>query len=407
MKIAYVHAVSFPNHWANSLDAVWTAAALSDTVDTTFFMPRLSVSRSALKMDYGIEGSPLRLQSMHLDLVPYRLLGLFRDYYGQLLSGYLRHHPRWARSRGRKVLYLRHPRALLYWGLQREHQRWLRDWVLCYESHDPLGLDPNEFRGTNPFDLRDGAEGERRQAILRAARNFDVIICNTRALSDDLAAWTHGEIRPHFITLASRLPRLPEPPSIPRFGERILLGYIGTIDKYRGVDVLLEAMRFLPQNYTLRIVGWRRQEEGVDGSWLDNLLADRSIGSRVEIAGPVPASEVMKEIDRCDIVLQPASGDVNDSRYSSPQKSFDYMVRGKVVVAGDVPCHRELFQDGKTAALYQLDPRSLAECVVRLVSHPALAEQVARGAWEQSATYNLSRRVREIIALSEASSRVG
>jgi glycosyltransferase involved in cell wall biosynthesis len=260
-------------------------------------------------------------------------------------------------------------------------------------------LDPNRFRGSNPFDLTDGDEGKHRQAVLKAARNFDAIICNTKAQADDLKSWTNNTLQPYFIAIASPLPRLPNPPMYRPFGKKIVLGYIGTIDQYRGVHILFEAMRFLPQNYLLRIVGRFRQEKDVDPNWLNQYLQDPLIKSRVEIRLPVPISDVIGEIDQCDILLQPASSDILDSRYATPQKSFDYMVRGKPIVAGDVPCHRELFQNGKTAALYRLDPHSLAKCVVDLVNNPAQAEQIALGAWEQSAIYNLSRRADDILSL--------
>jgi glycosyltransferase involved in cell wall biosynthesis len=191
---------------------------------------------------------------------------------------------------------------------------------------------------------------------------------------------------------------LAEPPQI-RFGDKITLGYIGTIDKYRGVNILLEAMRFLPEKYTLRIVGRLRQEKGVDSNWLNKYMEDPQISARVELNIVDSIRDVAGEIDRCDILVQPASHDVIDSRYAAPLKSYGYMVRGKPIVAGDVPCHRELFQAGKTAALYCLDPQGLADCIMNLVNNPEKAERIARGAWKQAADFNLPRRAENIISL--------
>ena len=399
IKVAYIHDVDFPSAEANALDAVWTASALSRKVDTTFFMPRMKTSKSAFRQYYDIPASPLHLQSMYLDYLPDRFFIKNRNYYEQVLSFFLRYHPGWMGFQGHKILYIRHPKELLFWGLQREHQKWLQGWILCYESHDPLGLDLSKYHETNPFEIKNGKEGGYIQKVLRGAKNFDLIICNTQVLADDLESWSHNLIRPYFIPIASPLPRLSEPPRIRSFGGKIVLGYIGTIDQYRGVNILLEAMHYLPDNYTLRIVGKFRQENGVDPNWLSKCMEDPHISTRVEMKGPVPFHDIKKEIDQCDIVLQPASTDILDSRYATPQKSFDYMVRGKPIVAGDVPCHRELFQNGKTASLYHLDPQSLADCVVNLVKEPAMAEQIARGAWEQSATYNFTRRTDDILSL--------
>lgn len=401
IKIAYIHVSSFPSTEANTFDAIWSASALSEKVDTTFFMSRLTTSKSVLRQYYDIPDSALRLQSMYLNYLPDRFLLKFRNYYEQALSFYLRFHPHWAGSRGQKVLYVREPKELLFWGLQKQHKSWLQDWTLLYEAHDPLGMDPNQFQGANPFELKDGLEGDR-QVVLQAALQFDAIICNTQVLAQDIKSWTNNRVKTYFITLASPLPRLSAPPQIQSFGEKITLGYIGTIDQYRGVNILLESMRFLPKKFTLRIVGRLRRESGVDADWLNRYMNDSQIGPRVDLNIVDSIRNVAAEIDQCDIVVQPASNDIIDSRYAAPLKSYGYMVRGKPIVAGDVPCHCELFQDGKSAALYRLDPQSLAECVINLANNPALAGQIARGAWEQSAVYNLPRRADEIIALARA-----
>ena len=65
-KLAYIHAASFPSTEANTFDAVWSASALAEKVDTTFFMPMVNTSFSRLKEYYEIPDSRLKLQSMHL-----------------------------------------------------------------------------------------------------------------------------------------------------------------------------------------------------------------------------------------------------------------------------------------------------------------------------------------------------
>lgn len=399
MKLAYIHATSFPSTEANTFDAIWTAAALKEKIDITFFVPRITTSKIELMKHYDILGSSLPVQSMHLNLFPDRFLLRFKDTYEKTLSVYLRFHPEWAGFAGKKVIYVREPRELIFWGLQKERQTWLKDWVLCYEAHDPLGIDPNKFPGVNPFSIQDGPDGRRHQLILQAASNFDVLICNTQILANDLRTWTSGRLKPHFVTLASPLPRLPAKPQIASFGEKIIIGYIGTVDRYRGVDILLESVRFWPKNYTLRIVGRLRKEQGIDSGWLERYMADPMIGPKIDLNLVNVIDDVAAEIDRCDIVTQPASRDELDSRYTAPLKSYGYMVRGKPILAGDVLSHRELFQDGKSAMLYQLDPKALAENVVSLVNNPDLAQKIAINAWEQSFLYTPTRRVEEIVAL--------
>jgi glycosyltransferase involved in cell wall biosynthesis len=390
--------MEFPCGEANAFDAVWSASALAERVDTTFFMRSLGVSDAAFRGYYYVPDTRLRLHSMRLNYLPDRVQIRFPNYFEWILSKYFRFNSEWAGFPGRKVLYVRDPMQMMYLGLLRQRQPWFRNWVLYYEAHDTLGIDYHEFCGSNPFDLKDGPEGEFRQKILQAALQFDIITCNTQILAGDIRAWTGGRLQPRFVTLASPLPRPESPPRIPGFGEKVTLGYIGSIDLFRGVNMLLEAMRLLPERFVLRIVGRFHQEKGVDPGWLDRLMADPQIARRVELNVEEPIRDLLGEIERCDIMIQPASNDVIDARYLSPQKSFGYMVRGKPIVAGDVPCHRELFHDGRSAALYELSPASLAECIINLVEHPAQAERIARAAWEQAADYSFVRRADDMIS---------
>ena len=403
IKIAYIHNIKYPSAFANAIQAIKTASALSTLSDTTFFMPGLKTSKSELKEIYDISTTPLHLQSMYLDKLPDRVKLKIENCYERFLSIYLQVHPKWAGFRGKKVLFVRTLEELLFWGLKRESSKWLKDWNFIFEAHDALGLDPSEFGSANPFDLKAGTESQYRQRLLTALRSFDHVVCVTQALADDLASWTDHAIQPQVVNHASFLPHLEAPPQI-AFGENIVLGYIGTIDRFRGVDILLNAMKYLPQNYKLRLVGRLRHEEEGGSDWFDTYMKNPIIKSKVEYVPAVPIKEVAGEIDRCHILLQPASNDAMYSRYASPLKGYDPMMRGKPILAADIPGHHDLYNNGKSASFYRLDPHSLAESITDLVNNPDHAEKIARAGWEQAAEYTYLRRAEKIISLVEGHS---
>jgi len=111
--------MTYPSLEANALQAITMASAFSKIADTTFFMPRLKSSISALKQQYNISDSSLRIQPMYLDRLPSGLSA----YYEQYVSLYLRFYPKWAGFQGKKILFVRAPKELLFWGLQRESQK--------------------------------------------------------------------------------------------------------------------------------------------------------------------------------------------------------------------------------------------------------------------------------------------
>ena len=207
-KLAYAHSMTFPNNEANAFDAVWTASALKDEIDTTFIVKGIKGSERDLKEYYYIPDSQLRFKSLYLNLLPDRVLKKVKNYYQKALSLFLRFHPAWRFTNKQKVLYIRDPETLRYLGLIRNNEKWLREWILIYESHDVLGMNPNLFEGENPFTNNGIDDMKYKQEILQAARNFDAIICNTQALADDLRGWTNNVLDPKVITLASPLPRL-------------------------------------------------------------------------------------------------------------------------------------------------------------------------------------------------------
>lgn len=405
-KIAYISRVIYPSPTAHALQTIQMAAAFArQTGDAHLFVRGLLASKEQIRQQYAIGEAPLRVWSLHANRLSSRLRSRYShaNIYNSTIAAILGLYPVWRRSSGRrKTLFVRGLGDFTYWGLAKPYLWWLRDWVFVYEAHDVAGLDPQTALEENPFELQDGSEGRRRQKQLRAMRNYDLVLTVTQTLADDLSGWSNGTLQPRVVRHASALPRLPQPPALRPFGDRVVLGYMGTVDTYRGVDKLLMAMRLLPPNYILRLVGRvpGRSDSGQGPKWLDDLLGDPDIRAKVELTPWVPMDKVTEEIDHCDIVLQPASSHILTLRYASPIKSFDYMVRGKPIVAADVPCHRELLQDGVNARLYQYnDVEHLAACIRSLAEQPRQAEAIARAAWEQAASYSYDVRAQRILEL--------
>ncbi len=402
-QIAYISRVVYPSPAAHALQTIQMASAFAcQTGDTHLFVRDLIDTRDNVRQQYGIDDdSPLRFWSLHANKLPSPIRRWYSkpNVYNSIMAGIFGGHLKWrgAKSR-RRILFVRGLSDFMYWGLVKPYLWWTRNWVFVYEAHDAAGLDEKEVLEKNPFGLRKGAEGQSPQKILKALGNFDLILTVTQALADDLQKWTDKSIQPKMIRHASPLPRPQKFPERLLMGDEVVLGYVGTIDKYRGVDVLLKAMRFLPKNICLHLVG--RIPDNEDAEWLGALLSDPTVNSRVKLIGHVPINQIIAEIDRCAIMLQPASGHPFTLRYASPLKSFDYMVRGKPIVAADVPCHRELYQDGINARLYQHDDeKHLAVCIQSLVEQPRQAEMIAKAAWEQAEEYSYDVRARRILEL--------
>ncbi|MFC2064941.1 glycosyltransferase family 4 protein [Chloroflexota bacterium] len=402
MKVTYIHPRKYPSQETNALQAIKMASAFSELADTTFIIPSLSMMNGELKNKYSIPKSPLKIRSMLFNYVPDRFLLRLPSYFGRAVSFYLRHHPRWRYFKGQKILFVRDPKALLFWGKIRKSFSEFNKWIFIFEGHSTIGLDPVRFHNIDEID-ENNRESQYRKEILDALMSFDLVICLTKALANDLMYLSNNRIKPTVIRHASNLPRIPSFRKI-SFGTKIVIGYFGQISQFKGVQNILEALTLLPARFNLRLVGKFHQEDGVDPYWLKTYLENPLLISRVEVSDSIPIDEVANEIDKCDVLIQPASSNVLNSKYEAPIKSSDYMARGKPIIAADVPCHHELFKEGENGLFFS-DSQDLANKLTHLVNNPNLANEIALGAWNHSALSTFNFRAKEILNLVDSLNR--
>jgi glycosyltransferase involved in cell wall biosynthesis len=393
---AYVSRLIYPDPSAAAIQTIQMAAALArQTGKGHLFVHDLADSEERIREQYAIGESPLRISSLHAKRWP---PGIYTNgkarfvVYNSAVATTLGLHPDWREASGRRtILFVRSRLESLYWGLLRPYLWWLRDWLFVCEMHD-LDIPP---RSDTPMFY--GYSSSRAKRTVRALQNYDLVIALTAGLAEDVHNLTQGKVLPKVIPLCSGLQRLDRLPMVKLSPDQVVLGYIGTVDSSHGVDDLFEAIKLLPSPYRLRIIGPVRPDAE---AYLQQRLKEPAISNTIEIVPPIHYSKIAGEIDDCDIMLAPAGNTVHSTRYRSPLKLFDYMARGKPVVAAGVPCHLELLQDGINARIYQPgNPEDLAASIMSLIEQPQQAESIACTVWEQSASYTYDVRARRILQL--------
>ena len=410
-KIAYVSHVVYPSPAAHALQMIQMAAAFArQTGDTYLFVQDLDDTEDQIRRQYDIEGSPLRIRSLHAKRWPPCISRsgkrIYLTYNSAVATKLVLHPGWWPQPKRRRVLFVRSRRERLYWGSVRPHLWPLRDWAFVTEIHDDLsqmfGFDAQGIDVDDPELPAEAQASTVYRRTKRALAQFDLVFCPTDAAANDMANWTEGLVRPIVLRHASGLSRPRRPPPLWQDEERIVVGYTGTIDRIRGVGQLVEALRLLSPRFSLRLVGGiaGQAENGQVPAWFGELLADHDVGTRVQVVPRVPYREVGSVIEGCDIMLVPAGDNLHVRRYAAPLKLFDYMVCGKPIVAADVPCHREVLQNGVNASLYRHnDVEHLAACIRELGERPRSAEALARAAWAQSVEYNYDARAERVLGL--------
>ena len=160
-----------------------------------------------------------------------------------------------------------------------------------------------------------------------------------------------------------------------RADNALWLMYHGSIVPARLPISILLALRELPANVKLRIVGF--ETLGHQGYARELLATARRLGlaGRVEIVGAVATRKELFELCRqshVGLALMPAvSPDVNLTHMvGASNKAFDYLACGMALLVSDLPDWRALFVDeGYGLACEPSDPHSIAKSVNWFLQH--------------------------------------
>ena len=218
-----------------------------------------------------------------------------------------------------------------------------------------------------------------------AAKDATAVICITQALADEMVR--RGVDRDK-ITLVHNgvhvdrfMPREPDSTLAKELGidNQIVIGYVGSIVGYEGLNMLVEAAEKLQQrdilNFTILIIG--------DGAALESLedQVSASPASRHFIfTGRVPHEDVERYYSLIDIAPFPRlSQPVTEM--VSPLKPFEAMAMEKLVIASNVAALEEIVNDGVTGLLFDKDdPESLTEALVKSIQDSKLRKKLGKNA---------------------------
>ncbi|MBU4406530.1 MAG: glycosyltransferase family 4 protein, partial [Candidatus Altiarchaeota archaeon] len=139
-----------------------------------------------------------------------------------------------------------------------------------------------------------------------------------------------------------------------------IVTYIGTLDRIKGVDLLIEAFNGIGKG-SLLIVG-----DGPERKRLGGIA-----GSRVKFLGRMDYEHMPSIYRQSDVVVLPA-------RWPEPLSRvlIEALCFGKPLVATDSGGNRDCIKDGKNGFLVK--PGELGERLEKLISDPKLREKMGR-----------------------------
>jgi glycosyltransferase involved in cell wall biosynthesis len=149
--------------------------------------------------------------------------------------------------------------------------------------------------------------------------------------------------------------------------------YMGNIENYQGVYLLLEAFKIVEgstYDTGLIIVGGTKEEIlNLEG-------AVKKLGLKnVYLFSQQPLQKMPAFLKLSDIAVSPRLRGTN-----IPYKIYPYMRMGKPIIATDIPAHNLILENNKNALLCEVDPANMGNKMLELLQDDSMRTRIGIGA---------------------------
>ncbi|MCH8967313.1 MAG: glycosyltransferase [Planctomycetes bacterium] len=152
-----------------------------------------------------------------------------------------------------------------------------------------------------------------------------------------------------------------------------LLMYVGNLEGYQGIDLLLECFAKVLETHPdaeLVIIGGSE----ADVHKYKKMARVLGIDARVHLLGPRPVAALRSYLRQADLLVSPHIQGTN-----TPMKIYGYLDSAAAVVATALPTHTQVMT-AKEAALTPPESAAMAATIARLLDDPAERQRLALNA---------------------------
>lgn len=254
---------------------------------------------------------------------------------------------------------------------------------IMYDSHE---FAPEEFADSWRWRVL------ARQHVVRIEdryiREADAVATVSDGIADALAH-RYGVPRP---TVISNTPAWQATAFRPT-GRPVTVLYHGAVVPRRGLETLIASVALWPADFRLVIRG---PAQGGFDQTLQTLAAP--FGERVSLEPPVPPDQLIAAAAQADIGIFLLSNSTTHARFAMPNKIFEYMQAGLMVISSDLPEIRSVIEAaGCGALLGGDDPRAIADCLAAL--DIAAIDTCKRAALAQARSVNFDAEGTKLLSL--------
>jgi len=166
------------------------------------------------------------------------------------------------------------------------------------------------------------------------------------------------------------------------YGELLVL-YVGNLEHYQGVDLMLDAIAKL-ESPPMKFIAIGGNHEAVVA--YRRRVAELGLGGTVAFIGARPLAQLGPLLEQADVLVSPRLHGQN-----TPMKLYSYLAAGKAVLATRIRSHTQVLSDDN-ALLVEPTPAAVARGLDVLIRSPLLRERLALSARRLATTrYSLTQ----------------
>lgn len=173
-------------------------------------------------------------------------------------------------------------------------------------------------------------------------------------------------------------------------------GYIGSFYEGKGIEVVLQIAKEM-EEMQFHIIGGKSDE-------IKKLQLKYEVGDNVIWYGYQPYEKALELMDKFSIALLPNQEQVlvggrDIGKCTSPNKMFEYLAYGKVIIASDLPVLQEVLENGVNAILVdEKNIRAWKNAIQNVIKNKSMAMELGRNAVKCiETTYNWKSRAERIL----------
>jgi len=175
--------------------------------------------------------------------------------------------------------------------------------------------------------------------------------------------------------------------------DKKLIIYIGQLYKWKGVETLALASKYLDRDNLIMIGG------GIKW-YLDNFVEflKQEKLNKVITLGHQEYSKIPYFLKAADCLILTGTAKYGISeKHTSPMKMFEYMTSHKPIVASDLPSFREVLNEDNSILVESDNPQAMAEGIKKAFNDVRFSVKISEQAYQDVQKYSWDNRAKSIL----------